>query len=153
MSNLKMRVAISLTSAIAIIATAGLAVAKPDKKMAREKIVTEKSMPAEDAPAKGLSDTKALPENQPTASIVQSEPPPSPAPTPDVAVEAKIPLPTMDTNGDSRPDAWDRDSNGVADAWDTDGDDKPDALDNDGDGKPDMKKKESSAGKPEAQPR
>lgn len=43
----------------------------------------------------------------------------------------------VDTNGDGKPDAWDRDSNGTADAWDTNGDGKPDAYDSDGDGKPD----------------
>ncbi|MEE9433375.1 MAG: hypothetical protein V3V15_03960 [Sphingorhabdus sp.] len=49
----------------------------------------------------------------------------------------EIPPPTIDTNGDGKMDAWDRDANGVPDAWDTDGDGKPDALDNDGDGRPD----------------
>ncbi len=147
MSHLKMRVAISLTSIIAIIATTGLAVAKPVKKNARENIVTEKSTPVEAMPSKVM----ALPENEPVASA-QTDPAPAASPS-DVAVETKIPPPTMDTNGDGRPDAWDRDSNGVADAWDTDNDDKPDALDNDGDGKPDMKKKEPATAKPEAQPR
>ncbi len=147
MSNLKMRVAISLTSVIVIIATAGLAVAKPVKKMAKESISTEKSVPAEILPNKIM----AAPENEPVASTqtdTSTASPPS-----DVAVETKIPPPTMDTNGDGRTDAWDRDSNGVADAWDTNNDDKPDALDNDGDGKPDMKKKEPAAAIPETQPR
>lgn len=46
--------------------------------------------------------------------------------------------PTIDTNADGKPDAWDRDGNGAADAWDTNADGKPDAYDVDGDGKPDQ---------------
>ena len=45
--------------------------------------------------------------------------------------------PTIDTNGDGKPDAWDTNGDGKADAWDTNGDGKPDAVDADGDGKPD----------------
>ncbi|MEM8826062.1 MAG: hypothetical protein AAF205_08945 [Pseudomonadota bacterium] len=47
------------------------------------------------------------------------------------------PAPTMDSDGDGTPDAWDRDGDGRADAWDTDGDGSPDVLDQDGDGNPD----------------
>ncbi|MCC6479959.1 hypothetical protein [Sphingorhabdus sp.] len=56
---------------------------------------------------------------------------------PPAASDAPVPPPTIDSNGDGKMDAWDRDSNGVADAWDTNGDAKPDQFDNDGDGKPD----------------
>lgn len=58
-----------------------------------------------------------------------------PAPPP----EGSVPPPTIDSNEDGRPDAWDRDGNGVPDAWDVNGDGKPDRFDNDGDGKPDDK--------------
>lgn len=49
----------------------------------------------------------------------------------------EIPSPTMDTDNDGKPDAWDRDGDSTPDAWDTDGDGAPDLLDNDRDGKPD----------------
>lgn len=52
-------------------------------------------------------------------------------------MEKPIPPPTIDSNGDGKADAWDRDANGKADAWDSNGDGKPDQFDNDGDGKPD----------------
>jgi hypothetical protein len=45
-----------------------------------------------------------------------------PAPAP----EGSVPPPTIDSNEDGKPDAWDRDG-------------KPDRFDNDGDGKPDDK--------------
>jgi hypothetical protein len=45
--------------------------------------------------------------------------------------------PTIDSNGDGKPDAWDTNGDGRADAWDTDGDGKPDKVDGDGDGRPD----------------
>lgn len=45
--------------------------------------------------------------------------------------------PTIESNRDGKPDAWDRDGNGTPDAWDTNADGKPDAYDADGDGKPD----------------
>jgi hypothetical protein len=71
----------------------------------------------------------------------------APAPAPSAqAPEGTVPPPTIDSNEDGRPDAWDRDGNGTPDAWDTDGDGKPDKMDDDGDGKPDdksMKKKET----------
>jgi len=51
--------------------------------------------------------------------------------------EEEIPPPTIDTNGDGLPDAWDRDSDGRPDAWDTNADNLPDKFDNDGDGIPD----------------
>ncbi|NJM51159.1 MAG: hypothetical protein HC843_10025 [Sphingomonadales bacterium] len=51
--------------------------------------------------------------------------------------DSAIPPPTIDTNEDGKPDAWDRDANGVPDAWDTNEDGKPDLVDNDGDGRPD----------------
>lgn len=60
-----------------------------------------------------------------------------------VALSAAMPArtalsaPTIDSNGDGKPDAWDRDGDGKADAWDLDGDGKPDAVDEDRDGKPD----------------
>lgn len=59
------------------------------------------------------------------------------------APEGAVPPPTIDSNEDGKPDAWDRDRNGVPDAWDVNGDGKPDRFDNDGDGKPDdpMEKK------------
>jgi hypothetical protein len=47
------------------------------------------------------------------------------------------PAPTIDSNSDGKPDAWDRNGDGKADVWDLDGDGKPDAIDDDGDGKPD----------------
>ncbi len=49
--------------------------------------------------------------------------------------------PTIDTNGDGKADAWDRDKNGKADAWDVNNDGKPDLFDDDGDGRPDPKSK------------
>jgi hypothetical protein len=51
-----------------------------------------------------------------------------------------IPAPTIDTNNDGKPDAWDRDANGLPDAWDVNSDGKPDLFDDNGDGKPDDKK-------------
>ncbi|MFC4291735.1 hypothetical protein ACFOWX_04815 [Sphingorhabdus arenilitoris] len=51
--------------------------------------------------------------------------------------DSAVPAPTIDTNSDGKPDAWDRDGNGVPDAWDTNDDGKPDLVDNDGDGRPD----------------
>jgi len=45
--------------------------------------------------------------------------------------------PTVDTDGDGTPDAWDKSGDGKADAWDTNGDGKADAWDTDGNGKPD----------------
>jgi hypothetical protein len=54
--------------------------------------------------------------------------------------ESTVPAPTIDTNSDGKPDAWDRNGDGKADVWDTDGDGKPDAADDDGDGKPDQAK-------------
>jgi hypothetical protein len=53
------------------------------------------------------------------------------------ASDKSIPAPTIDTNEDGKPDAWDRDANGTPDAWDINGDGKPDAVDDNGDGKPD----------------
>ncbi|MDE8650684.1 hypothetical protein [Novosphingobium album (ex Liu et al. 2023)] len=53
------------------------------------------------------------------------------------AENAATPPATLDTNGDGKMDAWDRDANGAADAWDTNGDGTPDAVDTNGDGKPD----------------
>jgi len=53
------------------------------------------------------------------------------------SMESEIPAPTLDTNADGIPDAWDRSGNGQPDAWDTNGDGKPDLLDDDADGKPD----------------
>lgn len=59
------------------------------------------------------------------------------------APEGAVPPPTIDSNEDGKPDAWDRDGNGVPDAWDVNGDGKPDRFDDNGDGKPDdqMEKK------------
>ncbi|PEQ11196.1 hypothetical protein B2G71_18070 [Novosphingobium sp. PC22D] len=56
---------------------------------------------------------------------------------PEAAPAETAPPATMDTTGDGKMDAWDRDANGVADAWDTNGDGAPDAVDDDGDGQPD----------------
>ncbi len=53
------------------------------------------------------------------------------------ASSGSVPAPTIDTNEDGKPDAWDRDANGTPDAWDINGDGKPDAVDDNGDGKPD----------------
>lgn len=129
MSKSKLRVAISLNSAIILIASAGMAMAKPPKKT--------------------ISDTAIpVPKNEPVANIAQSAPTSAPEP----AKEEQIPPPTMDTNADGKADAWDRDGNGVVDAWDTDGDSKPDALDNDNDGKPDAKKAEDEMRGPDAPP-
>ena len=55
------------------------------------------------------------------------------------APEGAVPPPTIDSNEDGKPDAWDRDGNGVPDAWDVNGDGKPDLFDDNGDGKPDDK--------------
>jgi hypothetical protein len=66
------------------------------------------------------------------AVVKAAEPAPQPTPA--------IPAPTIDTNGDGKPDAWDRNADGKADAWDLDGDGAPDAVDDDGDGKPDVSK-------------
>lgn len=52
-------------------------------------------------------------------------------------VRSEIPAPTIDTDGDSKMDAWDRNGDGQPDAWDSDGDGQPDLLDDNGDGKPD----------------
>jgi hypothetical protein len=68
--------------------------------------------------------------------------------------ETTVPVPTIDTNGDGKPDAWDRDGDGRADAWDRDGDGKPDTIDEDGDGKPDpAQPTKQSPDKPEPQGR
>jgi hypothetical protein len=64
------------------------------------------------------------------------------------APEGSVPPPTIDSNEDGKPDAWDRDGNGSPDAWDTNGDGKPDKMDDDGDGKPDDKSAKKEA-KPE----
>lgn len=48
------------------------------------------------------------------------------------------PSPTLDTDGDSKPDAWDTTSDGRANLWDLDGDGEPDAADTNGDGRPDQ---------------
>ena len=79
---------------------------------------------------------------QKTEKISQAKP---------AATETQIPAPTIDTNEDGKPDAWDRDANGAPDAWDVNGDGKPDVVDNNGDGKPDEDKK-APADKP-AEPR
>ena len=82
----------------------------------------------------GLSGAALAAQNEPQSAkekMSQEAPPP---------IESQVPVPTIDTNGDGKPDAWDRDANGVADAWDIDGDGKPDLLDNDGDGRPDGEK-------------
>lgn len=66
----------------------------------------------------------------------------SPEPSPSTSAQApegSVPPPTIDSNEDGKPDAWDRDGNGTPDAWDVNGDGKPDKLDDDGDGKPDDK--------------
>lgn len=52
-------------------------------------------------------------------------------------MQAEIPAPTIDSDGDGTMDAWDRSGDGQADAWDSDGDGQPDLLDDDGDGQPD----------------
>ncbi|QLC20979.1 hypothetical protein HFP51_01515 [Parasphingopyxis sp. CP4] len=48
-----------------------------------------------------------------------------------------VPVPTIDTDGDGAPDAWDQRGDGRPDSWDTDGDGRPDVFDRDGDGEPD----------------
>lgn len=73
------------------------------------------------------------------AQMAPEAPPTPDAPTTAPAPEKAVPAPNIDTNGDGKPDAWDKDGNGTADAWDTDSDGKPDAWDKDGDGKPDAK--------------
>ncbi len=52
-------------------------------------------------------------------------------------MQAEIPAPTIDSDGDGTMDAWDRNGDDQADAWDSDGDGQPDLLDDDGDGEPD----------------
>lgn len=63
----------------------------------------------------------------------QAEPAPG-----DQEVGDATPAPTLDTDQDGDPDAWDRDGDGRADVWDLDGDGMPDALDKDGDGEPEV---------------
>lgn len=50
---------------------------------------------------------------------------------------SSIPAPTIDTDGDGTPDAWDRNGDAAPDAWDVDQDGMPDLIDEDGDGEPD----------------
>ena len=50
---------------------------------------------------------------------------------------SEIPAPTINSDGDGLPDAWDRSGDGQPDAGDEDGDGQPDLLDDNGDGKPD----------------
>lgn len=66
-----------------------------------------------------------------TPAVAQSE---GEAPPPE---EQAIPEPTIDTDGDGTPDAWDQRGDGRADSWDMDGDGRPDVFDQDGDGQPD----------------
>jgi hypothetical protein len=68
------------------------------------------------------------------------------------ASDGQVPAPTIDTNEDGKPDAWDRDANGTPDAWDVNGDGKPDTMDNNGDGRPD-EDKAAPAEKPMSEPR
>lgn len=74
----------------------------------------------------------ASPEEGDTAEMAPEQQRASEAP-----LESEIPAPTMDTNADGTPDAWDRNGDKMPDAWDTNGDGKPDLLDDNGDGKPD----------------
>jgi hypothetical protein len=69
------------------------------------------------------------------------------------APEKSVPAPTIDTNGDNKPDAWDRDANGVPDAWDVNGDGQPDQVDDNGDGKPDGAVPAAPAAEPAPAPR
>jgi hypothetical protein len=69
------------------------------------------------------------------------------------ASDKPTPTPTMDTNKDGKPDAWDRDGNGVADAWDVNGDGQPDQVDNNGDGQPDDGKAPAPPSEPAEPPR
>ncbi len=73
--------------------------------------------------------------------MVSAAEPPKPSTSADKsgapAGEKAVPSPTIDSNQDGKPDAWDRDANGMADAWDINGDNKPDLFDDNGDGKPD----------------
>lgn len=69
-----------------------------------------------------------------TPALAQSEeeamtPPPE---------EQAVPEPTIDTDGDGAPDAWDQRGDGRPDSWDMDGDGRPDVYDQDGDGQPDQ---------------
>ena len=84
----------------------------------------------------------------PPEEKMSQEAPPAPPENPS-ATEGSVPAPTIDTNEDGVPDAWDRDANGVPDAWDVDGDNKPDLLDNDGDGRPDGEKPAPQPDEPE----
>jgi hypothetical protein len=76
-------------------------------------------------------------QDTPKEAMSQKAPPPPSSSAP----EGDVPAPTIDTNKDGKPDAWDRDGNGIADAWDENGDNKPDVMDDDGDGRPDKKDK------------
>lgn len=58
----------------------------------------------------------------------------APPPPPE---DQAVPDPTIDTDGDGAPDAWDQRGDGRPDSWDTDGDGRPDVFDRDGDGEPD----------------
>ncbi|WP_228243917.1 VCBS repeat-containing protein [Porphyrobacter sp. GA68] len=60
--------------------------------------------------------------------------PPTTAPV----APGQTPSPTLDTDGDGKPDAWDTTGDGRANLWDLDGDGEPDAADTDGDGRPDQ---------------
>lgn len=51
--------------------------------------------------------------------------------------ESAMPEPTIDTDGDGTPDAWDQRGDGRPDSWDVNGDGRPDVFDRDGDGQPD----------------
>lgn len=66
-----------------------------------------------------------------TPAVAQSEGEPMPP------EEQAVPEPTIDTDGDGAPDAWDQRGDGRADSWDMDGDGRPDVFDQDGDGQPD----------------
>lgn len=111
MSKTAYKVAITAATAVAIFGFSGAAIADMDI-----------NDPSPSSPKEAMS------EKAPTAPSTS-------------APEGEVPAPTIDTNKDGKPDAWDRDSNGSPDAWDKDGDNKPDLLDDDGDGRPDKKAK------------
>lgn len=61
------------------------------------------------------------------------------------------PAPTIDTDEDGTPDAWDQRGDGRADSWDLDGDGRPDVFDRDGDGEADEPEQKNSAAKSNVQ--
>ena len=82
-------------------------------------------------------------------SLAQSEDEATTPPQTDRAA----PVPTIDTDEDGTPDAWDQRGDGRADSWDLDGDGRPDVFDRDGDGEADEPEQKNGAANPNVQRR